>query len=99
MISPRYGGDPNDVPPPEQAPPPATSSDPPQASSFSTETTTILGAINYLNDDFRGFRVEVNDVFDRSSNEFNNLGSRMTSLEEQLVQLIALVTTPSQALS
>ncbi|MBA0550546.1 hypothetical protein Golob_021484 [Gossypium lobatum] len=75
-------GNPNDVPSPEKVLPLASSSAPPQAPSFYADTLAIFDAIRLVQDEFRGLDSKVSRLED-------NMGSRLSSLEDQLAQLVA----------
>ncbi|MBA0753374.1 hypothetical protein Gogos_020567 [Gossypium gossypioides] len=77
-----FGGNPNEVPSPKKVPPPASSSALPQAPSFYADTLAIFDAIRLVQEEFRGLDSRVSRLKD-------NMGSRLSSLEDQLAQLVA----------
>ncbi|KAH1038253.1 hypothetical protein J1N35_039996 [Gossypium stocksii] len=76
-------------PPPEHVPPlsaPSVGSS--QVAPILVELgNMLLGAINYLSNGLQGFQVKVNDAF-------HSMSSRMSSLEDQIAQLITRFPSP-----
>ncbi|KAH1121505.1 hypothetical protein J1N35_004665 [Gossypium stocksii] len=81
------GDEHDDVPQPEPALTLSTSSAPPQAPAFSVDTLAILDAIGSLREDFRGLNIRVSRVED-------NMGSSLSSLEDQLAYLMVNFPPP-----
>ncbi|MFQ6622105.1 hypothetical protein Gotur_001951 [Gossypium turneri] len=74
--------------PPGQDPPPSSSSAQLFAPPLSDDmSTTILGAITSLTEEFKGFRTRPDDAFEHINNNLNSLDSRMSRMEENVALL------------